>query len=307
MALRPGHRGVALVVVLWTLLLLSLIAAGFIAVTRTEVRLARNALDNARAEALADAGVYRGVQELLRLPNDRQWRADGTVYRFEDEGGVVRISIQDEGGKIDLNQGRDAHLKALFLLAGIDEPSADALVDAIADFRDEDDLRRLNGAEDPDYPADGLAHGAKDRPFEAVDELRQVKGMTHALFEQVAPYLTVYSERQQIDLMTAPRQVLLAVPGIGPGEVEELLTVRARTVGPIPREPLPLPVVERKTFAMSENPPYTIRAEAKTGNGAAFVREAVVHPTRGAVPAFRFLAWRQGNRAFLEDDDLAPE
>ncbi len=54
------RRGIALVVVLWTLLLLSLIAAGFIAVTRTELRLARNALDNARAEALADAGVYRG-------------------------------------------------------------------------------------------------------------------------------------------------------------------------------------------------------------------------------------------------------
>ena len=46
-------RGIALVVVLWTLLLLSLIAAGFMAVTRTEVQLARNALANARAEALA--------------------------------------------------------------------------------------------------------------------------------------------------------------------------------------------------------------------------------------------------------------
>ncbi len=45
--------------------MLSLIAAGFLALTRTEVRVARNALDNARAEALADAGVYRGIQALL--------------------------------------------------------------------------------------------------------------------------------------------------------------------------------------------------------------------------------------------------
>jgi len=307
MTLRPGHRGIALVVVLWTLLFLSLIAAGFIAVTRTEVRLARNALDNARAEALADAGVFRGIHELLRLANERRWRADGTVHRFEFDGGIVRLSIQDEGGKIDLNQGRDAHLMGLFLLAGLDAPAADALVDAIADFRDADDLRRLNGAEDPDYQADGLAHGAKDGPFEAVDELRQVKGMTPALFERVVPYLTVYSARQQIDLMTAPRLVLLAVPGIGPGEVEALLRVRARSVGPIPREPLPLPVVERKTFAISENLPYTIRAEAKTGTGAAFVREVVVQPTPGAVSAFRFLAWRQGSRASLEDADPAAE
>ncbi len=301
------QRGIALVVVLWTLLLLSLIAASFIAVTRTEVRLARNALDSARAEALADAGVYRGIQELLLLANERRWRADGTVYPFEFDGGIVGIAIQDEGGKIDLNRGRDEHLRGLFLLAGVDAPDAAALVDAIADFRDEDDLRRLNGAEDRDYQADGLPYGAKDRPFEAVDELRQVKGMTHELYERVAPYLTVYSGRQQIDLLTAPRQVLRAVPGIGAGEVEALLAARARIDGPIPREPLPVPVVARKTFAMSEKLPYTVRAEAQTQNGAAFVREAVVEVTRGADPAFRFLAWWQGRRGPLEDDDSAAD
>ena len=270
------RRGIALVVVLWTLLLLSLIAAGFIAVARTEVRLARNALDNARAEALADAGVYRAIYELLGPNDGTKWRVDGRVYQIEFHEGVVRVSIQDEGGKIDLNHARDEHLRRLFQLVGLDDREAGALVDAIVDFRDEDNLHRLNGAEDTDYEAAGLAYGAKDAPFEAVEELRQVMGMTWEIFRKVAPYLTVHSKRQQIDLITAPREVLLSVPGAGAGEIEALMAARARMQGPIPRELLPIPVVERQSFAMSENLPYTVRAEAHTQAGAVFVREIIV-------------------------------
>ena len=60
-ARRCGPAGsIALVVVLWTVLLLSLITAGFLAAIRTEVRVARNARAFARAEALADGA--RGIQ-----------------------------------------------------------------------------------------------------------------------------------------------------------------------------------------------------------------------------------------------------
>ena len=50
---EPGARGIALVVVLWMLTLLAVIAASFTTTTRTETRLARNLVENAKAEALA--------------------------------------------------------------------------------------------------------------------------------------------------------------------------------------------------------------------------------------------------------------
>ena len=78
------------------------------------------------------------------------------------------MSIQDEDGKIDLNAAPDELLRGLFVSAGLDEDAGAALVDAIVDFRDEDDLTRLNGAEDRDYADAGLPYGAKDAPFEAV-------------------------------------------------------------------------------------------------------------------------------------------
>ncbi len=58
-------RGLALVTVLWVLMLLALIAASFTRTTPTEVNLTRNLIENAEAEALADAGVYRAVLGLL--------------------------------------------------------------------------------------------------------------------------------------------------------------------------------------------------------------------------------------------------
>ncbi len=300
-----GRRGLALVVVLWVLVLLGLVAASFMRTTRTEVNLTRNLIDNAEAEALADAGVYRAIQELLAPGKNRRWRVDGRAYRLDLHDGVVWISIQDEGGKIDLNRGKDRHLEGLFMLVGgVDADEAAALVDALADFRDEDDLHRLHGAEDDDYRNAGLPYGAKDAPFEAVEELTQVMGMTHQLYERVAPYLTVYSERPQVDLLSAPREVLLAVPEVHPVEIEYLLEERARMEGPIPTRAMPVPTAPRKSFALSDIPIYTIRAEAHTKSGAVFVREAVVELTGEADRPFQHRTWKQGRRAPADDTEI---
>ena len=273
--MRPeGRGGIALVAVLWVLVLLSVVAAGFLYETRTETKLARNLVENAKARALADAGVHRAVlalmsprtkgllgpeiENLLKLAPDpgaarrraegilgremeagtlgpgaeamfkQGWRADGTVYAWAFGGGEVRISIEDEGGKIDLNRAPDELLKGLFVVVGVDEGEAARLVDAIADFRDADDVRRLDGAEDDDYRAAGLAWEAKDAPFAAVDELQRVMGMTPELYAKAAPFVTVHSKRRGIDPRTAPEEVLRAIPGVNQAEVEALIAARGQ-------------------------------------------------------------------------------
>jgi hypothetical protein len=72
-----GQGGLALVVVLWVLVLLALMAASFTRTTRTEVNITRNLIDNAEAEALADAGVYRAVLALLDPDPAQRPRRDG--------------------------------------------------------------------------------------------------------------------------------------------------------------------------------------------------------------------------------------
>ena len=63
----PGRheRGFALLLVIWVLAILAVLAAGFAASTRSETRLARNLLEAARAQALAEAGIVRASASLL--------------------------------------------------------------------------------------------------------------------------------------------------------------------------------------------------------------------------------------------------
>ena len=308
------RRGIALISVLWVLILLSLIAGSFSFTSRTEVNLARNMVDNAEAEALADAGVYRAIAGLYKTVAEGGFRVDRTVYawRFEDQ--EVRFEIADEGGKIDLNRASDAVLGALFRTFELSDQEAAALVDAIGDFRDADDNRRLNGAEDDDYLAAGLKHDAKDGPFEAVEELQQVLGMDRDLYRLAAPTLTVYSRRRAPHLATAPPKVQAAMAGIKEGargrrrNRNRQAAEQAGTAAPAVDLPDQIEIlVEGPSTTRSRANVYTIHAEARTASGAMFARAAVVRIAGGRQP-YRVHVWRRAlGRLFeisaAEDDE----
>jgi general secretion pathway protein K len=81
-----------------------------------------------------------------------------------------------------------------WLLRGLDvsPEKAVALAAAIVDFRDEDDVPGVNGAESAAYRAAGLAQGPKNAPFETVTELDQVLGMDLALLNRLRVVATVH-------------------------------------------------------------------------------------------------------------------
>lgn len=313
------HRGIALISVLWVLTLLSLIAASFMRTTRTEINLAYNLVENAKAEALADAGVHRVMWSLLQPYENGGWQIDGTPYVWRYNGGQVVISVQDEYGKIDLNRADATALRGL--LSAIDLPlpeggaaklsldEIDALTDAILDFRDPDDLTRLNGAEDADYRAAGLEWDAKDGFFASETELYQVIGMTPAIYEAIRPAVTVHSRRARINANTAPELVRRALdiePSIAseltlegeesPGPLEELLDI-PEGAEPEPADPFLTEVQRRQgvgTPPQSRAELVSIRAEAKTENGSVFVREAVVRLLKGRPIPYQVKSWGQG-------------
>ena len=86
-----SNRGIALISVLWITGLLAVMAASFASSTRTETRLAHNQQENAKAEALADAGAVgqlpltrpRGVISVRLRPAERPAEAafDGPGLR----------------------------------------------------------------------------------------------------------------------------------------------------------------------------------------------------------------------------------
>jgi general secretion pathway protein K len=261
-----NEEGIALIAVLWTLALLSLIAASLSWETRTGARIARNVADNATARAAADAGIQRAILDLVAIPtaDAKKFRVDGSAYIWRFADSTVRISVKDELGKVNLNQAPEAILAALFGAVGVDPGRAQSLADAIADFRDPDDFKRTAGAEEADYRAAGLAWGPKNAPFQGIEELQQVMGMDAMLFKRVAPYVTLYSIGNSINAAAAG----------------ERLTESLRQAG-------------FNYFVGSTGIAYSIRAEARSSNGALFVREAVVQLTAGLTTPW-ILSWRQG-------------
>ena len=288
------QSGVALVLVLWVITLLSVIAANFAFSMRGETYIVRNLLSAAQAQAQADGGVQRAVYELMKPPSDAQrWQGDGLVHELNTGQAILRVSIQDESGKIDLNAAPDGLLSGLFLSVGVGEQAAVSLVDAILDWRDADKLRRLHGAEEAEYRAVGKGYIPTNAPFETLDELRRVIGVTPELYRKIGPALTVYSRQSPVNTLNAPREVLMAIPGINPALVEQYVAQRlSQLVSNQKVTPLAFSSVFTNNSALL--PTFTIRSEAKMPDGTMFVRQSVVRLHQDPIRPFLVLAWGEG-------------
>jgi general secretion pathway protein K len=296
---RHASRGLALISVLWVSGVLALLAAGLASSSRTEGRLAHNLLENTRAEAMADAAVNRALLGLLESEPEQLWQP-GRVYAFALPGGRARVILEDEDAKIDLNVAPPELLAGLFRAVGVEDEEAEALADRIADFRDDDGEARPLGAEDADYAAMGLEHGAKDDAFAANEELFLIPGMTARLYDRIRAHVTVFSGAEGFDPLLASPTVLRAIPDISEDVVQTLANASANA------DPFELISDEiiydlELYFVFSRVTTYTIRAEGRSDGGATFVREAVVDLAGGEDLPYLVYVWQRGVPLDLEE------
>jgi len=293
------ERGVALVLVMWIAVLLTVIASSFIYEARTDALVIRNSISMARAEGAADAAINRAIFELYRADNSPDaWRRDGSVREWTFQGVPIRVELRDESGKIDINTAADPLLRGLLLSVGVTDEDAARLLDAILDWRDPDKLKRVNGAEDGEYRAAGLTYVPANAPFQAIEELQLVLGMRPDIYRRLAPSITVYSRQPGINSTLASREVLLAIPGVTSAIVDAYIARReqARANG----EPLP-PMQEAAGFSANVTPTANVRAEARLDDGTVFVREAVALLRPTPRKPVTFVAWRESTAPVIEE------
>ena len=221
------QRGFALITVLWAAMILALIVQSVLVTSRTEARLASNRESLAQLAAIADAGINIAILRLLDPRLNGQPPIDGSPFIASFAGHQLRLAIQDETGKIDLNTAQDELLRRLFRSAGADPETASALKDRILDWREPGIGKRLNGAKAPEYRAAGLAYGPRNGPFETVEEVQLVMGMTPQLFAAIQPALTVYSQSPLVDPSFAPPEASRVLPGMDEAAIAALLQTRA--------------------------------------------------------------------------------
>lgn len=266
---RFSQNGLALVIVLWMTALLTVIAGSFAYAMRSETLLGTHVQDKAKARALARAGLHYA---LARLQDGREeWRIplNGQPVMWSFAGGEVEISAVSEQGLIDLNSADPRLLEKVFVYGGMSEEEAHRFLDVLQDWRDPDDARRVNGAEDGDYQAAGLNFGAKDAAFNSVEELQQVLGVTFDLYERVAPLLTVHSLSSGVNPRYAPPEVLALLTEDDPEGVNAYLEMRSG-------DPDAQPAFNSPFFTQGERATYRIRVRAELSSGRGTAGEETV-------------------------------
>ena len=174
------NSGIALMLVLWVLALLSMMVFEFCYTMRIEATITKNFKDGERSYYLAQAGINRALIELIKTQSSvkkftgskdtlvkgeeeddeeedetKEWKPREEPYTFPFDEGECSVIIRDEGSKINLNWIAKKAKSDRKLLADIVEKSCglegddrDIIVDSIIDWVDKDHNHLLNGAED---------------------------------------------------------------------------------------------------------------------------------------------------------------
>jgi general secretion pathway protein K len=277
----------ALISVLWGTALLALIATSLLSTGNTSYQLARNEVNSARIDAITEAAVARATLTLLDARPESRWRVDGVAQDFAFDGQPLKVSIQDELGRIDLNNAEGALLSSLFKSTSLDAESASKLVDKILDWRDASAAKRINGAKDQDYRIAGYSYRPRNGPFQSVDELKLVMGMTPALFRRVQPAITVYSGRPLIDPRVAPVEALLALPSMDAAKAASLIAGRGEQA---PSGSQLVPQLAGRAFSIS------VRFE---GKDTPVVHEVVIRLADDPLHPFWILHWGRNGQLKL--------
>ncbi len=252
-------RGFALLIVLWSVVLLSLLATGLTAAGRSDLQLAGNLRRAAAAEAAADGGVAAAVFHAGDSPG-RAWPADGQPREQRIGGYRVTIRVLDEGGKVNPNYAPVELLAALLAAAGADPPRAATLAQSIVDWHQVG----THDAQVQRYRSTGMAAAPTGQPFRSVGELGLVIGMTPDLLARIAPHLSVYPD--------GPLEVARADPVV-------LAALRSLGAGDLPSG------VERPSVV-------NVTADAQALDGGRFIRRAIVSlrpDSKGRL--FSILSW----------------
>lgn len=289
------QRGIALILALWLTVMLTVIASGFAFSMRSEAMAARNMISMAQARAAADGAIERTVFELSRTASAETWKRDGQAHTWKDGDTTLTASATDESAKIDINAASEVLLRSLFVnVGGADPDLAAHITDAILDWRDADDLKRPNGAEEADYRAAGLKYKPGNAPFETASDLGRVLGVTPAIYARVADSVTVHSRQAGINPLTASRNVLLALPNATPELVDAYLALRGDALK-ANQVPPAFPLAQG--YSAGAGGIWRISAVATLPDGVTFAREAVLRPSPDAQRPLIALAWLEPSRS----------
>jgi general secretion pathway protein K len=246
-----NQGGIALFLVLWVLALLSVIVGEFCHAMRTEVNITRNFKEMTQAYYIAAAGLNQAISQLVSnsgkpfkatFENDGedeeiQWRINVEIPAIAFAQGQFEVRIDNESGKVNVNKAGPELLKLMLNGFELDDTDKNIIVDSILDWRDTDNLHRINGAENEYYLSLPDPYHCKNSDFDSIGELLLVRGMSLEIFYGgLKDRVTVYQDeaaketpQNRININAANLSLLRVLPGMTEELVQNLMEYRKQT------------------------------------------------------------------------------
>ncbi len=238
----PASEGAALIVALWTVLILSLLIGGMAYEMHVEAGITSYARKRMKAQVAARGGVEYAKflleksfdtsafeesdeeKEALRILAKNLSRGIGVSGAQVAMGdSSAKVDILPEAGRRNVNKLGDEDWEELLDQAGVPEEDWPELIDCFMDWTDAGDEHRLNGAEESDAYYKEQGYKPKNAPLDTVDELMLIKGFTPAIvyggpppdpkgepLRGIAHLLTTFGDGK-VNVNTASREVLLTL------------------------------------------------------------------------------------------------
>jgi general secretion pathway protein K len=196
-------RGFALLVVLWSLVLIGLLTAQILASGRTALLLASNLRMAAQAREGADGAINEALFHVLSNGAD-QWQPDGATHLLNVGGVTVTVRVESLASKINPNLASIALLAGLFQALGTAPDQANQLANSIISWRSQAASKADSQALLAVYRRAGLSYGPPERPFADLGELSDVIGMPPSLLAAALPYMSLYQPCDPNPKLAAP-------------------------------------------------------------------------------------------------------
>ncbi len=202
------RSGAALLAVLWIVALLIGLVAGASLLLTQDLDAAASKRQIFRARMLAESALAIAMNPDVK-PDEP------LLHRRLSDDEEYAVQMTGEDGLINPNvllkrEDRET-FRRVFRYWGMTLQQADALIDALIDWVDADDFKRINGAEKKEYGLNGMPF---NRPFRSIEEMSMVRGMQEV--EQAYPewrtWFSVYASGV-LDVNEARPEVVSAVTG----------------------------------------------------------------------------------------------
>ncbi len=169
-----AQRGSALIAVFWLIAILSMIMLVGVRMLEADTKISRVNRARIYAQRFAETGIAIGRHPMITLD-------DPLLHHTDGNNGGYDVTIRSEEARLNINvlllNSDRTLLKRLFTSWGLKMDEVAALVDALKDWVDADDLISLNGAEKREYEKEGFDGMPFNRPFKDLDEMSLVRGM----------------------------------------------------------------------------------------------------------------------------------